>query len=67
MIDAGKVIANGSPKELKSKYLTMPIFEVKTNTVIVALSFIENENGRLRFLFLGLRCMSVEDEIEGEN
>ncbi|MEK7819455.1 MAG: ABC transporter ATP-binding protein [Bacteroidota bacterium] len=67
MIDAGKVIANGSPKELKSKYLTMPIFEVKTNNVIEALSLIENEKWAIEVSIFGTSLhVSVEDEIEGE-
>ena len=67
MIDAGKVIANGSPKELKSKYLTMPIFEVKTNNVNEALSLIENEKWAIEVSIFGTSLhVSVEDEIEGE-
>ena len=43
MINAGRIIATGSPGELKKNYLTTPILEVQCGEVIDAMALIEKE------------------------
>jgi ABC-2 type transport system ATP-binding protein len=43
LINAGKIIAGGSPKELKENYIKHPILEVQCENVIEAMSLIEKE------------------------
>jgi ABC-2 type transport system ATP-binding protein len=44
LIDAGDIIAEGSSKEMKEKYLTNDIIEIECNNVIAALELLEKEN-----------------------
>ncbi|NOS84981.1 MAG: ABC transporter ATP-binding protein [Ignavibacteria bacterium] len=41
MIDAGKIIAGGSPGELKTKYLSNPIFEAETGNADAAIKLLD--------------------------
>jgi len=41
MIDAGKIIAGGSPGELKTKYLSNPIFESETGNADAAIKLLD--------------------------
>jgi len=41
MIDAGKIIAGGSPGELKTKYLSNPIFEAETGNADAAIKILD--------------------------
>ncbi len=41
MIDAGKIIAGGSPGELKTKYLSNPIFEAETGNADTAIKILD--------------------------
>lgn len=41
MIDAGKIIAGGSPKELKSNYLKNPILEIECDKIDEAMQIID--------------------------
>ena len=43
LINAGKIIAGGSPKELKHNYIKHPILEVQCGNVIEALTLLEKE------------------------
>ncbi len=43
LINAGKIIAGGSPKELKANYIKTPILEVQCSKVIEGMSLIEKE------------------------
>lgn len=43
LINAGKIIAGGSPKELKENYIKHPILEVQCENVIEAMSLIESD------------------------
>lgn len=43
LINAGKIIATGSPGELKKNYIETPILEVQCSKVIEAMSLIEKE------------------------
>lgn len=42
LIEAGKIIAGGSPKELKTKYIKTEIFEIECDKTIEALTILEN-------------------------
>jgi ABC-2 type transport system ATP-binding protein len=45
LIHAGKLIAGGTPEELKRKYLTNPVFEVEVDRVIEAMSALDKTSG----------------------
>lgn len=45
LIDAGKLIAEGSSKELKEKYLKNPIYEINSNDPVKAMEVLESVNG----------------------
>ena len=62
-INAGKIIAGGSPKELKHNYIKTPILEVQCANVIEAMSLIEKELWALETSVFGTYLhVSVEDE-----
>jgi ABC-2 type transport system ATP-binding protein len=42
LIDGGKIIAGGSPKELKTKYITTEILEIECSNTIEALTLLED-------------------------
>jgi ABC-2 type transport system ATP-binding protein len=65
MINAGKIIATGSPGELKRNYLTTPILEVQCVEVIDALELIEKEPWALETSVFGSYLhVSVPDEAQ---
>jgi ABC-2 type transport system ATP-binding protein len=43
LLHAGRVIASGSPEELKTEYITNPVLEVETNEVIAAMSALSGD------------------------
>jgi ABC-2 type transport system ATP-binding protein len=43
LINAGKIIANGSPKQLKEEHIKNPILEVQSRNVVDALELIERQ------------------------
>lgn len=43
LINAGRLIAQGSPKELKTEHITYPILEVATDNVVMALELLRTE------------------------
>ena len=45
LIDAGKLIAEGSSKELKEKYLKNPIYEIESDDPVRAMEILEAEEG----------------------
>jgi ABC-2 type transport system ATP-binding protein len=45
LIHAGRLIAGGTPEELKRKYLTNPVFEVEVDRVIEAMNALDNTEG----------------------
>jgi len=64
LINAGKIIAGGSPKELKENYIKNPILEVQCENVIEAMSLIEKERWAIETSVFGTYLhVSVEDEI----
>jgi len=63
LINAGEIIAGGSPKELKENYITTPILEVQCSKVIEAMSLIEKEPWALETSVFGTFLhVSVPDE-----
>jgi len=63
MINAGTIIANGSPRELKSNYITTPILEIQCDTVIEAMALIEHEPWALETSVFGTYLhVTVPDE-----
>jgi len=44
LIDSGNIIAGGTPKELKTKYLSQPIYEIESNDVVTALEVLESQS-----------------------
>jgi ABC-type multidrug transport system ATPase subunit len=43
MINAGKIVAEGNPKELKTKYITTSILEVETDDTVKSLEVLEKQ------------------------
>ncbi len=63
LINAGKIIAGGSPKELKQNYLTSPILEIQCNKVIDAMSLVEQQPWAIETSVFGTYLhVSVLDE-----
>ncbi len=63
LINAGKIIAGGSPQELKRDYITNPILEVQCSNVIEAMTLIEKEPWALETSVFGTHLhVSVIDE-----
>ena len=66
LINAGKIIATGSPKELKQNFIKTPILEVQCGNVIDAMSLIEKQPWALETSVFGTYLhVSVPDEAEG--
>ena len=67
LINAGKIIANGSPSELKTEYIYHPILEVTCTRVIEALEIVRQQPWALETTIFGTQLhVMVEDEAEGE-
>ncbi len=65
LINAGQIIAGGSPKELKENYIKSPILEVQCSNVIEGMSLIEKEPWALETSVFGTSLhVSVVDEAE---
>jgi len=63
LINAGKIIAGGSPRQLKENYIRTPILEVQCSKVIEAMSLIEQEPWALETSVFGTFLhVSVPDE-----
>jgi len=67
LINAGKLIAEGSSKELKSNYITNSILEIECSKTIDALEILSNQNwiGETS-IFGNYIHISVEDEISAK-
>ena len=66
LIQAGKIIAGGSPKELKTKYLKNPIIEVDCSNPFLGLEIIENKDWLNEVSMFGLHLhLNVKDEKKG--
>lgn len=63
LINAGKIIAAGSPKELKQNYIKTPILEVQCSNVIEAMSLVEKEPWSIETSVFGTHLhVTVPDE-----
>jgi ABC-2 type transport system ATP-binding protein len=63
LINAGKIIANGSPKELKQNYIKHPILEVQCSNVVEALEKIEGQPWAVETSIFGTSIhVNVENE-----
>lgn len=63
LINAGRIIATGSPKELKERYIKYPIFEVQCGNVIEAMSLLQEQPWIIETSVFGTRVhVSVADE-----
>jgi ABC-2 type transport system ATP-binding protein len=63
LINAGKIIAGGSPKELKEQHIKTPILEVQCSNVIEALALIERQPWAMETSVFGTYMhVSVSDE-----
>jgi ABC-2 type transport system ATP-binding protein len=66
LINAGKIIATGSPKELKQNYIKHPILEVQCSNVVEAMEKISDEPWALETSVFGTYLhVNVEDEALG--
>ncbi len=63
LINAGKIIAGGSPKQLKKEHIKTPILEVQCSNVIDGLSLLEKQRWALEISVFGIYLhVSVLDE-----
>jgi ABC-2 type transport system ATP-binding protein len=68
LINAGKLIASGSPVELKTEHITSPILEVVCGNVVEALETIRHMSWALETSVFGTALhVMVRDETEGKN
>jgi len=66
LIHAGRIVAGGSPRELKTKYIRNPILEVESDRVVDALEVLQKEPWVLETSIFGTSLhVSVADEEEG--
>jgi ABC-2 type transport system ATP-binding protein len=66
LINAGKLIARGSPLELKTKHITSPILEVTSDSVVDALELLRQQPWVLESSVFGTKLhVMVGDEREG--
>ena len=67
LINAGRLIATGSPKELKTTHIRYPIIEVVTDEVVEALETLRNEPWVIEVSIFGTYLhVGVEDERSGK-
>ena len=63
LINAGKIIAGGSPKQLKEEHIKTPILEVQCSNVIDALTLLEEQPWAVETSVFGTHMhVSVSDE-----
>jgi ABC-2 type transport system ATP-binding protein len=66
LIHAGRIVAGGSPQELKTKYIQNPILEVLCDRVVDAMEILQKEPWVLETSIFGTSLhVSVADEAEG--
>jgi ABC-2 type transport system ATP-binding protein len=67
LINAGRLIAGGSPTEMKTSYITHPILEVRCGDVVESLERIRGEAWALEISVFGTALhVMVESEEEGQ-
>ncbi len=66
LINAGRLIAQGSPKELKTEHITYTILEVETESIVAAMTVLEAQPWVLKTSLFGTRLhVGVADEAAG--
>ena len=66
LIHAGRIVAGGSPSELKTEYIRNPILEVSSDRIVDALEVLQKEPWVLETSIFGTSLhVSVADEEEG--
>jgi len=66
LIHAGRIVAGGSPQELKTKVITNPILEVASDRIVEAMEVLQKEPWVLETSIFGTALhISVRDEEEG--
>ncbi len=66
LIHAGRIVAAGSPRELKTRYIRNPILEVASDRLVEALEIFQKEPWVLETSIFGTALhISVADEAEG--
>ncbi len=66
LIHAGRIVAAGSPRELKTRYIRNPILEVSSERLVEALEILQKEPWVLETSIFGTSLhISVGDEEEG--
>lgn len=67
LMNAGKIIAGGSPKQLKHDHIKFPILEVQCSNVIEALEIVERQPWSIETSVFGTYLhVNVKDEAEGK-
>lgn len=67
LINAGKLIATGSPKELKTEHITYPILEVETSDVVTSLETLRTQPWVVEISLFGTYLhVGVHDEEKGK-
>jgi len=67
LIHAGRVVAGGSPREMKRTYIRNPILEVECDRVVDAMEMLQKEDWVLETSIFGAYLhVSVGDEAEGK-
>ncbi len=66
LIHAGRIVAGGSPRELKTRYIRNPILEVSSDRPVEAMEILQKEPWVLETSIFGVSLhVSVGDEEEG--
>jgi ABC-2 type transport system ATP-binding protein len=66
LIHAGRLIASGSPKEMKSRSIRFPILEVRTNNVVAAMEALMGKQWVLKLSIFGTNLhVGVQDPETG--
>jgi len=64
LINAGRLIASGSPKQLKAKYITYSILEVETTNPVAAMDLLRNQPWVIEISLFGTYLhVGVDDEV----
>lgn len=67
LINAGRLIAQGSPKELKTQHITYPILEVEVSDIVAAMGALRNQTWVVEISLFGTYLhVGVRDERQGK-
>lgn len=66
LINAGRLIASGSPKTLKSDYITFPIVEVECSNAVEAMEILQPQPWVMELSMFGTKLhVGVKEEVSG--